>query len=67
MYRDYEKHLRELDRKFQTESSTTSEGVDMGSEVITRSDSSGTGVEWYKYVLFRGYNIHFFCYRCKDL
>ena len=43
--RDYEKHLKELDRKFQTEQSTTSERVGMGSEVdiITRSDSSVAG------------------------
>ena len=44
--RDYEKHLKELDRKFQTEQSTISERVGMRSEVdiITRSDSSVTGV-----------------------
>ena len=62
--RDYEKHLKELDRKFQTEQ-PTSERVGVGSEVdiITRSDSSVTGVycceeDNFKFV--------YFCCRCED-
>lgn len=49
MCRDYEKHLKELDKKFQSHDPTTVQRREEGSEV-TSSDVSGPGICWCCFV-----------------